>query len=116
MERSPAVMIPAVTALQYLAERKIEEAVARGELDNLPGQGRPLDLDDEDPLWPQEVRMARRILKNADYEAKDLGGLRHVLRSIDQRYLGIVGDRRHAGVPGGVALSQPGEDFRKPVA
>ena len=109
-------MIRAVTALQYLAERKIAEAVARGELDNLPGQGRPLDLDDEDPLWPEEVRMARRILKNADFAEKDLGGLRHVLWSIDQRYLGVVGDRRHAGVPGGVALAQPREDLGKPVA
>ena len=28
-----------------IAERKIAEALARGELDNLPGEGRPLDLD-----------------------------------------------------------------------
>ena len=57
-------MIRAVTALLYLAERKIEEAIARGELDDLPGQGRPLALDD-DVLVPQEVRAAYRILKNA---------------------------------------------------
>ena len=61
-------MIRAVTALQSLAERRIDEAVARGEFDNLPGAGRPLDLDDEDPLWPEEVRMAKRILRNAGYE------------------------------------------------
>ena len=109
-------MIRAVMALLYLAERRIEEAVARGELDNLPGAGRPLDLDDEDPLWPEEVRMAKRILKNADCEQKDLGGLRHVLWSIDQRYLGVVGDRRHGGVPGGIPVAQPGEDLGKPLA
>ena len=55
-------------ALEIIAERKIEEAIARGDFDNLPGAGRPLDLDDEDPLWPEEVRMAKRILKNAGYE------------------------------------------------
>ena len=60
-------MIPAVTALLLLAERKIEEAIARGEFDDLPGAGRPLDLDDVDPLLPEELRMAFRILKNADY-------------------------------------------------
>ena len=65
-------MILAVTALQYLAERKIEEAIARGEFDDLPGAGRPLDLDDEDPLWPEEVRMARRILKNSGFDHADL--------------------------------------------
>ena len=108
-------MIRAVTALQFLAERKIEEAIARGEFDNLPGAGRPLDLDDEDPLWPEEVRMARRILRNAGYEDKDLGGLRHVLWSIDQRYLGVVGDRWHAGVPGGVPIAKAAEDLGVPV-
>ena len=61
-------MIPGVMVLLYLAERKIEEAIARGEFDNLPGAGRPLDLDDEDPLWPEEVRMARRILRNSGFE------------------------------------------------
>ena len=49
-----------------IAERKIADAIARGELDNLPGEGRPLDLD-EDRLIPEELRMAHRILKNAGY-------------------------------------------------
>ncbi|MBM4458034.1 MAG: DUF1992 domain-containing protein [Chloroflexi bacterium] len=28
-----------------LVDQKIQEAMARGEFDNLPGQGRPLDLE-----------------------------------------------------------------------
>jgi hypothetical protein len=51
---------------ELLAERKIEEAVSRGELEDLPGQGRPLDLE-EDPLIPEDLRLAYRILKNAGY-------------------------------------------------
>ncbi len=58
-------------ALEWLAERKIEEAVARGEFDDLPGAGRPLDLY-EDPLVPEEMRMAKRILRNAEVELADL--------------------------------------------
>ena len=58
-------MIRAVTALLYLAEGRIEEAIARGEFDDLPGAGRPLELDDIDPLLPEELRLAYRILKNA---------------------------------------------------
>ncbi len=50
--------------LDFLVEQKLLEAVSRGELDNLPGAGRPLDLDD-DPLVPEELRVAHRILKNA---------------------------------------------------
>ena len=52
--------------LDLIAERKIAEALARGELDNLPGQGRPLELDD-DALIPEELRAAYRILKNAGF-------------------------------------------------
>ena len=51
---------------ELLAERKIEEAVSRGELDDLPGQGAPLDLE-EDPLIPEDLRPAYRILKNAGF-------------------------------------------------
>lgn len=50
--------------LDALVERRIEAAIARGEFDNLPGSGRPLVRDD-DPLVPQELRVAYRLLKNA---------------------------------------------------
>ena len=50
--------------LDFLAEKKLAEAVSRGELDDLPGAGRPLDLDD-DPLVPDDLKLAYRILKNA---------------------------------------------------
>lgn len=50
--------------IDAIAERRIEEAIARGELNDLPGTGRPLELDD-DRLIPAEVRIAYRVLKNA---------------------------------------------------
>jgi len=57
-------------ALELLAERKIAEAIERGEFDGLPGAGKPLHLDD-DPLVPEELRMAYRILRNAGYRESD---------------------------------------------
>ncbi len=54
-----------VLALELIAKRKIDEAAARGELQGLPGEGRPLDLY-EDPLIPPEMKMAKRILRNAE--------------------------------------------------
>ena len=51
-------------APELLAERKIAEAVSRGEFDDLPGAGRPLDLQD-DALVREDERLASRILKNA---------------------------------------------------
>jgi hypothetical protein len=47
-----------------IAERKIAEAIAAGELDNLPGAGQPLELDDDSHV-PEDLRAAYRILKNA---------------------------------------------------
>jgi hypothetical protein len=52
--------------LDELAERRIAEAVARGDFDHLPGAGRPLAFEDESWI-PPELRMAYRILKNAGF-------------------------------------------------
>jgi DnaJ-like protein len=49
-----------------LVEKRIAEAIERGELNDLPGVGRPLELDD-DALVPEDLRLAYRILKNAGY-------------------------------------------------
>src|SRR5687768_11778665 len=61
--------------LDFVAEQKIAEAVSKGELDDLPGSGRPLHLD-EDPLVPQEVRLAYRILKNAGFVPAEVQSLK----------------------------------------
>ena len=42
--------------------KQIEEAMARGEFANLPGEGKPLKLDTNSFLTPQ-TRMANRLLK-----------------------------------------------------
>ena len=57
--------------LDALVERRIQSAIARGDFDNLPGAGRPLALDD-DPLVPEELRVAHRLLKNAGYVPPEL--------------------------------------------
>jgi hypothetical protein len=48
-----------------LAENRILEAIEAGEFDNLTGTGQPLNLE-EDSHIPPELRMAYKILKNAD--------------------------------------------------
>ena len=68
--------------LDFLVEQKLAEAVSRGELDNLPGAGRPLDLDD-DKLVPEELRVAYRILKNAGCVPPEVEALRD-LRALEQ--------------------------------
>ena len=51
---------------ELIAERKIAEAAAKGDFDDLPGAGKPLDLE-EDPLVAEDQRMANRILRNSGF-------------------------------------------------
>ena len=50
--------------IDALAEEQIGAAIRRGEFDDLPGQGEPLQLDDNSAV-PEALRVAYRILKNA---------------------------------------------------
>lgn len=49
---------------EILAEQRINEAMLRGDFDHLPGEGKPLEFEDE-PFVSPEQRMVNRILKNA---------------------------------------------------
>ena len=60
-----------------LAEQKIAEAMERGEFDDLPGMGKPLDLDDDAHI-PEELRVACRILKNAGFVPPEVETLNEV--------------------------------------
>ena len=47
-------------------ERQIREAIERGDFDNLPGAGQPLDLT-EPPFVPADLRLVFRMLKRAGF-------------------------------------------------
>ncbi len=47
-----------------VAERKIREAMERGEFDDLPNRGQKLDLS-LDPFVPSELQLGYKLLKNA---------------------------------------------------
>ena len=63
-----------------IIEGKIAEAQTAGAFDDLPGAGKPLDLDD-DRLVPEDVRAAYRILRNAGYVI-DAEGRRFIVAAI----------------------------------
>jgi len=77
--------------LDALVEQRIAVAAARGEFDDLPGAGAPLALD-EDALVPEEVRVAKRILKNAGFVPPAVEQLR-ALRDLENQ-LASVGDNK----------------------
>ena len=49
-----------------LVETKIKKAMAEGEFDNLPGKGKPLDLNKYYDM-PEHLRTAYQIIKNSGY-------------------------------------------------
>lgn len=54
-----------------LAEQHIRAALEKGELSNLPGAGKPLQLDDDSHV-PPELRTGYRLLKNAGFLPPEL--------------------------------------------
>jgi hypothetical protein len=50
--------------IERLAEQRILEAQRKGDFDNLPGKGKPLELKDLSAV-PEDLRMAYHVLKNA---------------------------------------------------
>jgi len=54
-----------LTGFEKIVEERIRVAQQRGEFENLSGAGKPLVFED-DRLVPEEIRLAYKILKNAD--------------------------------------------------
>lgn len=50
---------------QKIIEKRIKEAQKRGEFDDLPGSGQPINIEDDSHI-PEDLRLAYKILKNAD--------------------------------------------------
>jgi CRISPR/Cas system Type II protein with McrA/HNH and RuvC-like nuclease domain len=74
-----------------LIEEKIQDAIRRGEFDNLPGRGEPLELEDDSHL-PDDLRLAYKILKNADCLPPELQ-LRKDIRQTEELLAGIQDTR-----------------------
>lgn len=60
-----------------IAEQRLREAMARGELDELPGRGQPLPPDEARAV-PPELRMAYKILKNHGLVPREVTLLRDI--------------------------------------
>ncbi|MFE8070031.1 DUF1992 domain-containing protein [Marinobacteraceae bacterium S3BR75-40.1] len=69
-----------MTIVDDLAERHIQQALDGGEFDNLPGAGKPLELDD-DSMIPPHLRAGYRLLKNANCLPPELQ-LRREIRDV----------------------------------
>ena len=64
-------------SFQKNVDKKIEEAIARGEFDNLPGKGKPLDLDAYFAT-PEDLRIGYSLLKTADIIPEEMELLKQI--------------------------------------
>jgi hypothetical protein len=60
-----------------IVEALIKEAQERGEFDNLPGKGKPIDLSSYFEM-PEEVRLAQSVLKNAGMTSPEVQILKEI--------------------------------------
>lgn len=69
-------------ALQKIIEQKIREAQMKGEFDNLPGTGKPIEIEDDRHV-PEDLRMAYKILKNANFVPPEIELKKEIRRMED---------------------------------
>src|SRR4030095_1399597 len=75
-----------------IVEAIIQEAMERGEFDNLPGKGKPIDLTEYFET-PEEVRMANSVLKNAGMTSRAVDLLREIAE-LKQVLAAVLGEKK----------------------
>jgi hypothetical protein len=64
-------------AFEQIVEALIQEAMERGDFDNLPGKGKPIDLTEYFET-PEEVRLANSVLKSAGMTSREVDLLKEI--------------------------------------
>jgi hypothetical protein len=65
-----------------VAEERIAKAMEKGEFDDLPGKGKPLELEDDSRV-PEDLRLAYKVLKNAGMSPPEVEGRKEIMRMED---------------------------------
>ena len=64
-------------SLEKLVDKIIAEAMERGDFDDLPGKGKPIDLEEYFKL-PEHLRAGYMILKNAGFVPAEMEALKEI--------------------------------------
>jgi hypothetical protein len=81
-------------AFERIVEALIQEAMDRGEFDNLPGKGKPINLTEYFET-PEEVRMANSVLKGAGMTSREVDLLKEIAEL--KQLLAAVQDEKKKG-------------------
>lgn len=77
-------------------EKAIEEAMQRGEFDNLPGRGKPLDLSAYFDA-PEDQRVAQMLLRNAGVQPQEIE-LLHRIADLNEELAACRDDSRRRAI------------------
>jgi hypothetical protein len=72
-------MIP---GFDKIVEERIKKAQQKGDFDDLPGAGKPLDLPNDQHI-PEDLRLSFKILKNADCLPEEIELKKEIQRTED---------------------------------
>ncbi len=67
---------------QRIAEKRIEKAIRNGVFNDLPGAGKPLELEDDSHV-PEDLRIAYKILKNANFVPPEVSLRKEIAKAED---------------------------------
>jgi len=87
-----------------IVEAIIKEAMERGEFDNLPGKGKPIDLTEYFET-PQDVRLAASVLKNAGVTAPEVELLNEIAE-LRQVRAGILDEKKKSAIEAQIRQKQ----------
>jgi len=69
--------------MSYSIDKRIEDWLAQQSSNDLPGKGKPLDLD-EYFRCPEDLRIGYSLLKNAGFVPEEVEQLQQISRLIDE--------------------------------
>ena len=87
-----------MSILEQLAEKAIREAIEKGDLDNLPGAGKPIDLS-EDSSTPVALRVMYKVFKNASIVPPEVELMKEVADLRDKIKALAKTDPHHPDLP-----------------
>lgn len=82
--------------LDKIVEEMIKKAQERGEFEDLPGKGKPIDLTEYFEM-PEDVRVAQSMLKNAGMTSREVDLLKEIAR-LRQILARIVDEKKKAEI------------------
>jgi hypothetical protein len=78
--------------LDKIVEEMIKKAQERGEFDNLPGKGKPIELTEYFEM-PEDVRVAQSVLKNAGMKSREVDLLKEIAE-LKQALAKVVNEKK----------------------